>query len=360
MSLAEIIGQEKAIRILTGVLERKRLASSYIFCGEPGIGKKLTALNFAKALNCLKDRKDSDALSVMRNELLPPQPPLARGGITGEPFQDSSPITHHASRIKAFDACDQCESCLKINSGSHPDLLLVAPEDRQIKIDEIRLIDDALSFRPFEGRKKIVIVDDADTMNIAAANAFLKTLEEPPGDSVLVLISSRPDRLPATIRSRCSRVNFFALSLGTCKQVLRGKVPDEELELLTRLSMGRPGLALSSDLKEEIAWFSGLLKAMLNAEKDSWASREEMDKWFGYVLTMMRDAAVLRITGEASQLINADLGEHIYKLGKYKELQVIIDIYKELSQLKGLLMFNLNKSLTWNYTASLLRKGLVV
>jgi len=102
---------------------------------------------------------------------------------------------------------------------------------------------------------------------------------------------------------------------------------------------------------------------MLNAEKDSWASREEMDKWFEYVLTMMRDAAVFRITGDASQLINADMAdlrEYVHKLGKYKELQVIIDIYKELSLVKGLLMFNLNKSLTWNYTASLLRKGLVV
>ncbi|PKL51426.1 MAG: DNA polymerase III subunit delta' [Nitrospira bacterium HGW-Nitrospira-1] len=320
MSLAEIIGQEKAIEILTGILKRRRLAGSYIFSGEPGIGKKLTAVNFAKALNCLKDTD--------------------------------------------FDACDECESCLKIKSGNHPDLLLVSPQDRLIKIDEIRLINDALSFRPFEGRKKVVIVNDADAMNIAAANAFLKTLEEPPKDSVIILISSRPDRLPATIRSRCSRVNFVTLSLEACKQVLRGRVPDEALEALARLSMGRPGLALSSDLKEEITWFGDLLKGMLNAEKDSWASREDMDKWFEYVLTMLRDAAVFRITGEASQMINADLGadlgEYACKLGKSNDLKVIINIYKELAFVKGLLMFNLNKSITWNYTASLLRKGLVV
>ena len=321
MSLAEIIGQKKAIGTLTGILEQKRLASSYIFSGESGIGKKLTAVNFAKALNCLSAGSGPDF-----------------------------PI----------DACDHCESCLKINSGSHPDLLLISPEDRQIKIDEIRLIDDALSFRPFEGRKKIVIVDDADTMNISAANAFLKTLEEPPEDSVIILISSRTDRLPATIRSRCSRVNFVTLSLGACKQVLRGKVADEELEALARLSLGKPGLALLSDIKEEVTWFSGLLKAMLNAEKDSWASREEMDRWFEYVLTMMRDAAVFRITGETSQLINADLREYACKLGNSTDLQVIIDMYKELSLVKGLLMFNLNKSITWNYTASVLRKGPVI
>jgi len=352
MSLSEIIGQEKAIRTLSGVLERERLASSYIFSGETGIGKKLTAVNFAKALNCLKDR---NTLSVMSNGPLPPPPPLTKGGIKAG--LDSSLINHYALTV---DACDKCESCLKINSGSHPDLLLVSSEDRQIKIDEIRLVDDALSFRPFEGRKKVVIVDDADTMNIAAANAFLKTLEEPPEDSVIILIASRPDRLPATIRSRCSRVNFFTLSLEACKQVLSGKVPDEELEALARLSMGKPGLALSSDLKEEITWFSNLLKAMLNAEKDSWASREEMDRWFEYILTLIRDATVFLITGEPSQLINTDLREYAFKLGKSTDLQVIIDLYKELSLVKGLLMFNLNKSITWNYTASLLRKGLVI
>jgi hypothetical protein len=155
-------------------------------------------------------------------------------------------------------------------------------------------------------------------------------------------------------------VNFVTLPLGSCKEVLRGKVPDDELDALARLSMGKPGLALLSDLREETTWFSGLLKAMLNAEKDSWASREEMERWFEYALTMMRDAAVFRITGGASHLVNAGLEEYAGKLGKYMDLQVIIDIYKELSCVKGLLMFNLNKSITWNYTASLLRKGLVL
>lgn len=340
MSLAEIIGQEKAIKTLSCILERKRLASSYIFCGEPGTGKKLTAVNFAKALNCLKNSNKS---GVVSNELKPEH-------------HSSLPLTS----ISHLDSCDDCVSCLKIDSGSHPDLLIISSEDRQIKIDEIRLVDGALSFRPFEGRKKVVIVDDADTMNIAAANAFLKTLEEPPEDSLIILIASRPDRLPATIRSRCSRVNFITLSLDACKQVLNRKVPDEELESLAKLSMGKPGLALSSDLKEEITWFSNLFKAMLNAEKDSWASREEMDRWFEYMLTLIRDAAVFLITGEPSRIINTDLREYAFKLGKSKDLQVIIDMYKELSFIKGLLMFNLNKSITWNYTATLLRKGLVI
>ena len=321
MSLSEIRGQEKAIGMLTGILNRKRLASSYLFSGESGIGKKLTAVNFAKALNCLNSASAPDFPA---------------------------------------DACDRCESCLKIVSGSHPDLLLISPEDRQIRIDEIRLIDEALSFRPFEGRKKVVIVDDADTMNIAAANAFLKTLEEPPKDSIIILISSRPDRLPATIRSRCSRVNFVPLPLESCRQVLRGNIPDEDLATIARLSMGKPGLALSSDLREESTWFAGLLQGMLKAEKDSWASREEIDRWFEHLCIMMRDAVVFQITGDTSQFINADLKEYIYTLAKSMDVRGIIELYNELFSLKGFLMFNLNKSITWNYTASLLRKGMVV
>jgi len=249
MSLANIIGQEKAIGMLTGILERQRLANSYIFSGEPGIGKKLTALNFAKAINCLKDRNDSGVMSnglkhKETSKLIQDLLIINQSSLPSAP----SPITHHSLSV---DACDICDSCLKIESGSHPDLLLITPEDRQIKIDEIRLIDEALSFRPFEGRKKIVIIDDADAMNIAAANAFLKTLEEPPEDSVIILISSKSDRLPATILSRCSRVNFVTLSLESCIQVLHDKVPDRDTASLARLSMGKPGLRFHQTLRKK-------------------------------------------------------------------------------------------------------------
>jgi len=317
MSLKNIIGQEKAVGMLSGVIMRQRVASSYLFCGERGIGKKTTALNFAKALNCQ-------------------QPELQA------------------------DACDVCESCIKIDAGSHPDLLVISPEERQIRIEEIRMIDDILSFKPFEGRKKIVLVDDAETMNISAANAFLKTLEEPPEDSLIILISSRPDLLPATIRSRCSRINFAPLSAEACRRVLSEKVPEQGLELTARLSMGRPGLALSMDLMEERTWFLNLFRDMLGAEKDGWASREDMEKWFEYALIFLRDMAVYAVTGGTSGLINNDLLEYLARLSKSIDVKVIINIYNELSLLKKLLMFNLNKSITWNYTASLLRREISV
>ena len=336
MALKNITGQERAISMLQGILKRKRLAGSYLFCGETGIGKKTAAINFAKAVNCLKVGSSSLDSQAGLLPIPTPQPP--------------NPVV---------DACDVCESCVKVDAGTHPDVLIVAPEERQIRIEEVRAIEEALSFRPFEGRRKVVIVDDADTMNQAAANAFLKTLEEPPEDSLIILIASRPDRLPSTIRSRCSKIAFHTLSLDSCRKILDGRLAADEIEQAARLSMGRPGLALSADIKEDQGWFIGLLDSMLRAEKDGWASREEIEKWFDLALTFMRDLVVLKETGRPGLLVNTDLAENLRTLGKSVDVQGIINIYKELSFVKTMLLFNLNKSLTWNYTAALLRKELV-
>ena len=345
MALKDIMGQNKAISILLRTIQRGRVPSSYLFAGESGIGKKLTAINLAKALNCI-----SEAQSAEREEI---------------------------------DACDECSSCKKIAAGTHPDFLLISPESDQIRIEEIRSIDDVLSLKAFEGKCKTVIVDNADTLNQYAANAFLKTLEEPPGNSLIILISSNPDRLPDTIRSRCSRINFAPLSLEACEEVIKkvtgdpsagsgsktGKsvkskdnkpaktLPDDsQLSTLIRLSMGRPGDAISGDLIEERAWFINLLKAMLTMEKDSWASKEDMKKWFDFVLILLRDMAVMKISRDETHLINIDLKEYIKRLSSPMDLKVIIEYYQRLNTLKGYFNFNLNKSLTWNYTGSLLRK----
>jgi len=362
MAFHDIIGQDKAINILVRTMQRGRIASSYLFAGEPGIGKKYTAVTLAKALNCL---------------------------------------------TSLGDACDECPSCKKIDSGIHPDFLLISPESGQIRIEEIRAIDEMLSLKAFEGRYKVVIVDDADTMNQYAANAFLKRLEEPPGESLIILVSSNPARLPDTIRSRCSRINFTPLSSAACEKVIlsvlhqkpdasgdssapgriqggeaggKGKRPlkskreDEKkrrgeesaktsplpdsltLSLLIRLSMGSPGNAITQDLIADRTWSLQLLKGMLNAEKDGWTSKEDMERWFDLILILLRDMAVFRITGNESRLINVDLKEYIGDMSSTTDIKVIIESYQRMNALKGYFGVHLNKSLTWNYTGSLLRK----
>lgn len=339
MAFKDVIGQGKAIRILLGTLSRDRIPSSYLFTGESGIGKKFTAINLAKALNC-----QSIQLSAISYQLI--------------------------------DCCDKCPSCRKIDAQTHPDFLMITPEKGEIRVEEIRTIEEALSLMPYEGNRKVVIVDNAETMNPSAANAFLKTLEEPPPQSIIILISASPDRLPETIRSRCSCISFSPLSPEKCEEVIRTvgsrksgirsqeskkgsrlTTLDSRLSTIARLSMGRPGLAISNNLIEEREWFIRLLREMVNGgNKEMWADKDEIEKWFTTAFTVLRDAAVLKITGREDMLINTDLKDNIANMGKTMELKDIIESYVRLSFLKGYLGFNLNKSITWNYTGFILRK----
>ncbi|MDQ7787923.1 MAG: DNA polymerase III subunit [Thermodesulfovibrionales bacterium] len=361
MALRDVIGQDRAVTILLKTIERERIPSSYLFTGDSGIGKKFTALNLAKTLNCLT----------------PSSPHLTKGG------NEQGYPKKREGYTGALDACDECPSCKKITAGIHPDFLLISPEGGQIRIEEIRAIDDVLALKAFEGRKKVVIVDDAEAMNPFAANAFLKTLEEPPQDSLIILISSSPDLLPDTIRSRCSTIRFAPLSDGACEEVLkkimvrhlRGKekksgktvtsphgrekyLPEDDLQLsdLIRLSMGRPGNAMPGDIIEERSAFVQLIEEMLRAEKDGWASKEEMERWFEFILIFLRDMAAWHVSGEAAVIINRDLKTDIEKLSRETDLQGIIKIHRTLNSIRGHFRFHLNKALTWNYTGSLLRK----
>jgi DNA polymerase-3 subunit delta' len=369
MALRDIIGQDKAVNILLRTIQRGRLPSSYLFAGESGIGKKFTAINLAKAVNCLK---------TTPSLALPPR----GGGVGGG----------DSELLEQVDACDECFSCKKIDAGVHPDFLLISPVAGQIRIEEIRAIDNIVSLTPFEGREKVVIIDEADTMNPFASNAFLKTLEEPPKDSLIILISSNPDRLPDTVRSRCSRVNFTPLSHELCRKVIEkvisqqsspppippprggraregGNAPNRQtaefqnsqtMSTLVRLSMGRPGLAFTGDLIEERAWFINLLKEMLDAKKDGWTSKEEMERWLDLILILLRDIAIMKITQDETNLINIDLKDYLNKLSNSMDIKVMIEYYQRLSSLRGYLNFNLNRSLTWNYIGSLLRNTMDV
>jgi DNA polymerase-3 subunit delta' len=307
MALKDIIGQEKALRILLGTLGRNRIPSSMLMSGDTGIGKRLTALNYAKAINC------------------------------------SQPVD--------FDCCDKCSSCRKIESGVHPDVISIFPENDEIRIDAVRKIDEMLSFKAFEGRKKIVIIDDAETMNINAANAFLKTLEEPPPDSLILLISSSPDNLPDTIKSRCMQVRFYPLPLEGCKKVISKKTDTKDMRILLNIAMGRPGIVLSGDVLKEKEWSFKLLKDMIQGEsKNIWEDRNAMKLWLDMSCIVLRDTAVFKITGKETDLICGDT----YKTSG---LQNVIDAYQRLQMLKGLLDFNPNKSISWNYVSNIMRNA---
>src|SRR5262245_54240505 len=175
MPFRDVPTHRRIVELLSRSVARGTLPPSLIFSGPHGAGKRLTALAVAQALNCLHPRS-ADARDATRGPV---------------------------------DACGTCAACVRITRGVHPDVLVVEPGDSgAIKIDQIRDIVDRAAFRPFEGRRRVVIVDDADALVPAAQNALLKTLEEPPSSSVFILLTSRPDVLLPTVRSRCIRLMF--------------------------------------------------------------------------------------------------------------------------------------------------------
>jgi len=182
MPFRDIIGHRQLVGLLARSVRRESLPPSLIFAGPAGIGKRLTALATAQALNCTAPVITKD---------------------------DSSAS---ASSGETIDACGKCKACKRIARGVHPDVLFVEPGDTgSIKIEQVRDIVDRAAYRPFEGRRRAVIIDQADALVPAAQNALLKTLEEPPPSSVFMLITSRPDMLLPTVLSRCPRLQFRAL-----------------------------------------------------------------------------------------------------------------------------------------------------
>ncbi len=167
--------------MLSRTIGRGTLPPSLIFAGH---GTREVAIAVAQALNC-------------HSPAPRPQPPVP-GAESAVPDRDAS-----------IDSCGTCIACQRIARGVHPDVLIIEPGDSgSIKVDQIREAIDRAGYRPFEGKRRVVIVDEADALVPSAQNALLKTLEEPPASSVFILLTTTPDLLLATVRSRCVRLTF--------------------------------------------------------------------------------------------------------------------------------------------------------
>src|SRR5262245_1929418 len=173
MAFTDFPEQQDVVQLLQRSLERGRLGHAYLFAGGQLSELQAVARTLAKTLNCER----------------PPR---------------------RATNGLALDCCDACLSCRKIDAENHPDVLWVRPESksRVITIEQMRELMRTVHLKPTQARFKVAVIAAADRLNVQAANAFLKTLEEPPADSILVLLSTEPQRLLETILSRCLRLNF--------------------------------------------------------------------------------------------------------------------------------------------------------
>jgi DNA polymerase III subunit delta' len=215
MSWSRIRGHEHLIDAFTRAVARKRLAHAFLFVGPRGVGKGLFARELARALLC------------------------------------EAPPAH-----TILTACDRCDSCLLVSAGTHPDLFCVQrPDDKnEFPIDLMRELCAGFSLKTARGHGKIGIVEDVDDLNDAAANCFLKTLEEPPPRSVFILVGTDLGLQMATIQSRCQIVRFGALPESAVRDALRAQGITEvgKLDRLVRLSAGSPGQALA--LADDALW----------------------------------------------------------------------------------------------------------
>ena len=204
----QVVGHKWAVDLLKRALAGERVAHAYLLTGPPQIGKRLLALNFAQALNCLDEEKP----------------------------------------------CGQCLACSKIAHGSHPDVQVIEGERGTLKIDQMRTLRHEAALSPLEGRWKVYIIRQMEQATAEAANCLLKTLEEPPAYVILVLTASEAEALLPTIVSRCQVLNLRALATETVQASLqeRWRVDGERAELLARLSGGRLGWAVAASQNNAI------------------------------------------------------------------------------------------------------------
>jgi DNA polymerase-3 subunit delta' len=200
---SDIVGQERAIEYIKKVLKGGKVSHAYLFVGINGVGKTTTALAMTRALNCLE--------------------PLDEG-----------------------EGCGSCVHCRQMAGGNFPDFESLSPHGRAIRIEQIRELNRRISLKTVSGRYRVVVVERAELMTKEAANAFLKTLEEPPEGNVLILtVADQQDLLP-TILSRCQRVPFQPISTDVLSQWLQAEkgASEEDSRVLSRISEGSIGRAV--------------------------------------------------------------------------------------------------------------------
>jgi DNA polymerase-3 subunit delta' len=304
---SQIVGQEGATRFLKQVMARGKMPHAYLFVGIPGIGKTTAALALCQALNC-------------------------EGPANGE-------------------GCGHCTSCRKMISGNFPDLVILEPEGQNIKIEQVRSLDRMFGFKPAAGKYRVSILRQAETMTEEAANAFLKTLEEPPPGNIMIMTVTEPLDLLPTILSRCQRVTFRPVPVPLIEKWL---IEEEGMEkgkasLLARVAAGSPGKALEMgknhflEKRQDLLFDLNRIMTMPSEEAVAWAveystkAKKEKHESAVFLLlgvwkTWYRDLLLSKVKCSEDAFINVDFLRELKNASGDSKIENLVESFHTLDQ----------------------------
>jgi DNA polymerase-3 subunit delta' len=326
----QIAGNQSVKKLLTRILESGRVPGALLFVGEEGVGKKLFAVELAKALNCRSPR--------------------------GVEACDVCPACTRIAKFN-FPQSDKSEDWEQLIRTDHADVAMVVAPKRVLRVNQMRAIEREANYRPFEGKARVFLIDDAEKLNDESANALLKTLEEPPQTSYLILITSRPAMLLETIRSRCQMIRFSPLSVEEIEQHLAGDktAKASEIRLRARLAGGSIGRAQRSDLEgyqSQRAVMMRVLEALaltgdrnqilnVSEELNSAKYKDDYEAMLDIFEGLIRDAWRLALGTEG--IVNEDLRGPLGKIGEKIDSRSAARWIAETELLREQLIVNINR-----------------
>ena len=320
MPFGDILGQDHAIELICHSVHTDRMPHAWLFTGQANIGKFKTAVALAQKLNCSEIHED---------------------------------------------ACGKCDFCLQIKEEIFPDFLVVRPEGKFIKIDQVRNTLNWLNLHPDQANKRVLILDRAENLGREAANAFLKTLEEPAPNTIIILIALSTKQLPETIVSRCQHIRFSTLSQEITEYILRKNtdLSEELMKLISVYGMGsvKMNLVNSFEIRQTvqntaIKWLttfkSETLEDLLRTcEVWGKSKNEEWRFLLDFLEIWFRDLTWIRYCLPENKLLNRDYTLNLDRVrelkqcGKYFTQHQIFEIFRKIKESRAAIDLNANKSL---------------
>ncbi|MEQ1765090.1 MAG: DNA polymerase III subunit delta', partial [Pyrinomonadaceae bacterium] len=305
-----------------------RVPHSMLFAGPEGVGKKLFAFELAKILLCKTGGCGTCSICTRIGVFNIPKP-------------------------------EKGEDCDVVFLSDHPDVGMVVPYKRNLRVGAIRELEREAHFRPFEADKRIFIINDADKMNDSSANALLKTLEEPPATTYLILVTSRPDALLQTIRSRCQNIRFAPVAATAIEELLvsTGKFLPDDASLAARVSGGSVGKALALGMESfretresmveviRAGSISGNISSMLLTSElmNDAKNKDRYEDTIAILESLTRDIFALSKGADRPTIENADIADSLLKLGTEATTAKIERWIADLEELQFNYLVNINR-----------------